>query len=68
MTQKPGPPDLLDDEDIFRALIIQFLQSPMNYGHDIPRGVGPIALATGIDVQRAIAKVRTFYRMHMTLQ
>ena len=41
MTQKPGPPDLLDDEDIFRALIIQFLDSPMNYGHDIPRGVGP---------------------------
>ena len=68
MTKKPGPPDLLDDEDIFRALIIQFLQSPMNYGHDIPRGVGPIARATGIDVQRAIAKVRTFYRMHMTLQ
>jgi hypothetical protein len=60
LTKKPGPPDLLDDESVWHALIINFLQAPMNYGSDVC-AVRPLALAAGIDVQRAVAKVLAYY-------
>jgi hypothetical protein len=52
--------DPLDNEEIWHSLILDFIELPMNYGNDIG-GVRPLARAAGIDPQRAVAKVETFY-------
>lgn len=57
---KKKPVDLLDDETFFHELIVGFVNTPMNYGHDIC-AVGTLALQAGVSPCRAIAKVKTFY-------
>lgn len=52
--------DPLEDPAVWHDLIMGFVNHPMNYGADI-HAVGTIALAAGIDPQRAVAKVETFY-------
>jgi hypothetical protein len=59
--------DLLDDDAVWHDLILGFMQAPMNYGSDVC-AVRPLARAAGIDPQRAVAKVETFYHRHHTLQ
>jgi hypothetical protein len=52
--------DLLNDEEIWHDLILDFTRLPMNYGAEIG-GVISLARAAGIDPARAAAKVATYY-------
>jgi hypothetical protein len=52
--------DPLDNEVIWHGLILDFTSLPMNYGANIG-GVPSLALAAGIDPQRAVAKTLTYY-------
>jgi hypothetical protein len=59
----PLADDPLDDPAVWRKLIEDFANTPMNHGTDV-RAVESLALAAGISPGRAIAKVRTFYHRH----
>jgi hypothetical protein len=52
--------DPLDNEVIWHGLILDFVSLPMNYGNNVG-GVPSLALAAGIDPQRAVAKTLTYY-------
>ncbi len=54
-------------DEIWLDLVKEFDSLPMNYGDDI-RAVGHLAIAAGIAPCRAIARVKTFYFKHRTMQ
>jgi hypothetical protein len=54
--------DLLDDEEVWHDLILNFVSLPMNYGSDCTVcAIAPLALAAGINPDRAAAKLMTYY-------